>query len=194
MTYCPTSTQEWDKAASEKNCSKKAAQQTCTDPKKFLYHCVINGYQNETLEVCAPQKLIIGLYIFFIIILHFFFLNENNLKKINICSSNLQVIAQSSMLLGVQSKVILQRLAATHFRNVTPFITRQMHINVSWQVFLTMFWFLLIYQYVNNNFNKLPKVGWNYRFWFIQLYFTKTHLIIIFMSYYISSGLDLIEA
>lgn len=60
VTNCPTSKEEWIIAASKKNCSKKAAQQNCTEANKFLYHCVINGYRNETLEVCAPQKLIIG--------------------------------------------------------------------------------------------------------------------------------------
>lgn len=64
VTSCPTSKQEWSKAASKKNCGKMAAQQTCTVAKNFLYHCVINGFQNETLEVCAPQKLIIGFNIF----------------------------------------------------------------------------------------------------------------------------------
>lgn len=61
VKFCPTTKQEWEAAAERKNCDKTAAQQTCSDDaKKFVYHCVINGFQNETLEVCAPQKLITG--------------------------------------------------------------------------------------------------------------------------------------
>lgn len=61
VKFCPTTKQEWEAAAESKNCDKTAAQQTCLyDAKKFVYHCVINGFQNETLEVCAPQKLITG--------------------------------------------------------------------------------------------------------------------------------------
>lgn len=40
-----------------------ANQQRCSDAHKFVYHCVINEFQNETLEVCAPQKLIAGILI-----------------------------------------------------------------------------------------------------------------------------------
>lgn len=57
---CPTNKQEWENAAKLKNCKIMAAQQKCSDADNFVYHCVINGFENETLEVCAPQKLIIG--------------------------------------------------------------------------------------------------------------------------------------
>lgn len=60
VNVCPTTKQEWETAAKRKNCDKIATQQTCSDPEKFVYHCVINGFQNETLEVCAPQKLVTG--------------------------------------------------------------------------------------------------------------------------------------
>lgn len=60
VSSCPTSKEQWDKAASRKKCWEKAFNQTCSDPEKFVYHCVINGYANATLEVCAPQRIILG--------------------------------------------------------------------------------------------------------------------------------------
>lgn len=57
---CPKSKEEWESAAKIKNCRIPAAQQTCIEAEKFVYHCVINGFVNETIEVCAPQKLIHG--------------------------------------------------------------------------------------------------------------------------------------
>uniref|UniRef100_A0A8W8JCJ5 Uncharacterized protein n=1 Tax=Magallana gigas TaxID=29159 RepID=A0A8W8JCJ5_MAGGI len=60
VVSCPTSKEEWEKAANKKNCKNDAAQQNCTSANLFLYHCVINGYGNETLEVCAPRRIISG--------------------------------------------------------------------------------------------------------------------------------------
>lgn len=60
VSSCPTSKEQWDKASSRKKCWEKALEQTCSDPQKFVYHCVINGYGNATLEVCAPERLILG--------------------------------------------------------------------------------------------------------------------------------------
>ncbi|XP_052710892.1 uncharacterized protein LOC128185302 [Crassostrea angulata] len=60
VSSCPTSKEQWDKAASKKRCWEKALKQTCSAPEKFVYHCVINGYGNATLEVCAPERLILG--------------------------------------------------------------------------------------------------------------------------------------
>lgn len=57
---CPTSEEEWEIAARNKNCSKIALQQNCSSAEKFQYHCVLNGYRNETLEVCAPSRIIFG--------------------------------------------------------------------------------------------------------------------------------------
>lgn len=57
---CPTSKTEWDTAALNKDCSKIALQQNCSTVEKFVYHCVINGYRNKLLEVCAPSRLILG--------------------------------------------------------------------------------------------------------------------------------------
>lgn len=60
VDFCPTSKTEWDAAARRKNCSKIASTQNCSPADKFVYHCVINGYRNETLEVCAPSRIIFG--------------------------------------------------------------------------------------------------------------------------------------
>lgn len=60
VDFCPTSKREWDDAARRKNCSKIASTQNCSSADKFVYHCVINGYRNETLEVCAPSRIIFG--------------------------------------------------------------------------------------------------------------------------------------
>lgn len=55
---CPETEEEWRKAAKRKNCSAYAAQ--CDEPAQFVYHCVINAYINQTLEVCAYSENIIG--------------------------------------------------------------------------------------------------------------------------------------
>lgn len=57
---CPITKQDWEIAAKLKKCNEAAAQQNCSDADQFVYHCVINGFQNDTLEVCAPQRFIIG--------------------------------------------------------------------------------------------------------------------------------------
>ena len=57
---CPRSKYEWDKAAQKKNCEIIAIRQNCTKPENFKYHCVINSYRNETVEVCAAAKLTPG--------------------------------------------------------------------------------------------------------------------------------------
>ncbi|XP_062587060.1 uncharacterized protein LOC134248681 isoform X2 [Saccostrea cucullata] len=54
---CPSSEQEWIEASRRKNCSAFATQ--CSEPDKFVYHCVINPYLNETLEVCVYKKTIV---------------------------------------------------------------------------------------------------------------------------------------
>lgn len=61
MESCPTNYQEWETAAKLKNCKITAAQQKCSEADKFVYHCVIDGFENEILEVCAPQKYITGI-------------------------------------------------------------------------------------------------------------------------------------
>lgn len=58
VTLCPTSKEEWESAAEKKNCDRFVSQET--DGKQYEYHCIINAFLNETLEVCAPKKLIFG--------------------------------------------------------------------------------------------------------------------------------------
>lgn len=60
VEFCPTSKAEWDNAARMKNCDEKALKQNCSTVDRFVYHCVINGYRNVTLEVCAPTRIIFG--------------------------------------------------------------------------------------------------------------------------------------
>lgn len=62
MDSCPQSKEEWDIAASKKNCSKRAAGLICAASEEFKYHCVINGYRNALVEVCAPKRLILGIF------------------------------------------------------------------------------------------------------------------------------------
>ncbi|XP_062577920.1 uncharacterized protein LOC134239793 [Saccostrea cucullata] len=51
---CPTNRSDWDKAANLMNCQGLVPSQ-CTTLK---YHCVMNGFGNETIEVCAVPKYI----------------------------------------------------------------------------------------------------------------------------------------
>lgn len=60
VEFCPTLETEWAAAARKKNCSRIAMQQDCSLVELFQYHCVVNGYRNETLEVCAPRRIIFG--------------------------------------------------------------------------------------------------------------------------------------
>lgn len=60
VTSCPTSKAEWDDAARRKNCSSIASKQNCSLAEHFQYHCVINEFRNELLEVCAPSRIIFG--------------------------------------------------------------------------------------------------------------------------------------
>lgn len=57
---CPTSKEEWANAARKKNCSRIATKQKCVPAYEFRYHCVINGYRNKMVEVCAPTRIIFG--------------------------------------------------------------------------------------------------------------------------------------
>lgn len=64
VSSCPTSKEKWDLAASKKHCETHALRQNCTHAFNFVYHCVINQYRNETLEVCAEDKRILGNFFF----------------------------------------------------------------------------------------------------------------------------------
>ncbi|XP_078334877.1 uncharacterized protein LOC111101012 isoform X2 [Crassostrea virginica] len=56
---CPQTQDDWNDAAARKNCSQYADQ--CDQPDKLQYHCVINPYVNQTLEVCAyVQNIVLG--------------------------------------------------------------------------------------------------------------------------------------
>lgn len=55
---CPDTEEEWRKAEQRKNCSAFADR--CNEPDKFVYHCVVNPYVNQTLEVCAIQQKIVN--------------------------------------------------------------------------------------------------------------------------------------
>ncbi|XP_061167391.1 uncharacterized protein LOC133176259, partial [Saccostrea echinata] len=55
---CPLDEFEWLNAALRKNCSKIS--QNCSSNDEFLYHCLINSWENATLEVCARRVNIIG--------------------------------------------------------------------------------------------------------------------------------------
>lgn len=54
---CPDSEDEWRQAAARKNCAAYAS--NCSEPEKLVYHCVINSFANQTLEVCAYSKIIV---------------------------------------------------------------------------------------------------------------------------------------
>ncbi|XP_061169229.1 uncharacterized protein LOC133178541 [Saccostrea echinata] len=54
VTICPTDEDAWRVASERKQCSSYAGK--CT--RNLTYHCVINPWQNLTLEVCAPSTRI----------------------------------------------------------------------------------------------------------------------------------------
>lgn len=64
VASCPKSKEEWNIAASKKNCSKIAAaavEKNCTiDEIQPKYHCVISALRTKLLEVCADEKRILG--------------------------------------------------------------------------------------------------------------------------------------
>ena len=56
---CPDNEEDWKEAADRKNCSQHAKQ--CDEPDRLVYHCLINPFVNEMLEVCAyPQYILLG--------------------------------------------------------------------------------------------------------------------------------------
>lgn len=55
---CPENEEEWRVAAARKNCSAYASH--CSEPRRLVYHCVINPYVNQTLEVCAYAQNIVS--------------------------------------------------------------------------------------------------------------------------------------
>nr|XP_034316660.1 uncharacterized protein LOC105334870 isoform X2 [Crassostrea gigas] len=58
---CPTDPKSWEMAAKNMDCG--AIKQNCSQSTYrhyFQYHCVINAWMNETLEVCALNRTIFG--------------------------------------------------------------------------------------------------------------------------------------
>lgn len=55
VNSCPQTAAEWKEAATRKNC--KTTSHNCYS---LDYHCVINAWMNETIEVCAPNVVIVG--------------------------------------------------------------------------------------------------------------------------------------
>ncbi|XP_062620523.1 uncharacterized protein LOC134282091 [Saccostrea cucullata] len=59
VNKCPENEAEWIEAAQRKNCSSLAG--LCSEPDRFVYHCVLNFFLNETLEVCAyGRRILLG--------------------------------------------------------------------------------------------------------------------------------------
>lgn len=54
---CPVSEEKWREAAARKRCDVPA--KNCSEPERLVYHCVINPYVNQTLEVCAYAQNIV---------------------------------------------------------------------------------------------------------------------------------------
>ncbi|XP_056020596.1 uncharacterized protein LOC125667458 isoform X3 [Ostrea edulis] len=55
---CPMNEIEWESAATYKTCGE--LHRTCTFPTHFKYHCALNVFLNETWEVCAPERYMLG--------------------------------------------------------------------------------------------------------------------------------------
>ena len=52
VQVCPQTKMEWKVAAEKKNCKSYCS--------SFQYHCVMNTWGNETIEVCVPGLQIVG--------------------------------------------------------------------------------------------------------------------------------------
>ncbi|XP_078316799.1 uncharacterized protein LOC144620340 [Crassostrea virginica] len=58
VDQCPETKSEWDKAAAKKDCM--SIRQNCSSSDQFVFHCLINPWENATVEVCALRVNIIG--------------------------------------------------------------------------------------------------------------------------------------
>ncbi|XP_062585212.1 uncharacterized protein LOC134246882 [Saccostrea cucullata] len=54
ISSCPVNAAQWNAAALRKRCSK--VEQSCCSRKDFVYHCLVNAFGNETVEVCAQRR------------------------------------------------------------------------------------------------------------------------------------------
>ncbi|XP_062615707.1 uncharacterized protein LOC134277384 [Saccostrea cucullata] len=50
---CPLSEKDWLSASEKMKCESK--NQTCCPKEDYKYHCLVNVFQNETFELCAPR-------------------------------------------------------------------------------------------------------------------------------------------
>lgn len=57
VEMCPDTEGKWKEAAAKKNCTAYASR--CSERARLVYHCVINTYANQTLEVCAYAQNIL---------------------------------------------------------------------------------------------------------------------------------------
>lgn len=60
VSKCPTNKTEWDQAASRKKCSHITDMSAKCGNKSPIYHCLLNQWRNETVEVCASTWYISG--------------------------------------------------------------------------------------------------------------------------------------
>lgn len=143
VTTCPTSKTEWEIAAYKKNCERIVSRQKCDSVERFKYHCVINGFRNELVEVCAPSRIIFGkkkmnyrektsMFIKFIL---WIFFNKKSFKRC-LLFNDLQDIVQSLMFRVELFKIRCRLPATIRFQNVTRSINHRMRTNVWSQNFL----------------------------------------------------------
>lgn len=60
VDICPETKSDMEQSARMKNCSSFAAEQNCTKPGKFKYHCLMNELESAFFEVCAEEYVILG--------------------------------------------------------------------------------------------------------------------------------------
>lgn len=59
VEMCPDTEGKWKEAAAKKNCTAYASR--CSEPARLVYHCVIDPYVNQLIEVCAyAQNIVLG--------------------------------------------------------------------------------------------------------------------------------------
>lgn len=73
VSSCPKTEAELSRAKERKKCEHLANIQQCTKPDNFTYHCVLNVWNNENIEVCAPVIISQGMFKYKC----FFFLNDH---------------------------------------------------------------------------------------------------------------------
>lgn len=65
VSSCPKTEAELSRAKERKKCEHLANIQQCTKPENFTYHCVLNYWNTEYKEVCAPEFFAQGYCLFF---------------------------------------------------------------------------------------------------------------------------------